>query len=63
MFKLDLLIKHSSPRNDVIVRPRIVIGEYFVCFNSHVKSEKVDGITWHLVLLNNYETVARWRKT
>ncbi len=63
MLKLDLLIKHSSFRNDVIVRPRIVIGEYSVCPNSHVKCEKVYGTTWHLVLLNNYEPMARWRKT
>jgi hypothetical protein len=63
MIELDLLIKHSRPRKDVIVIRRIIIGEYFVCSNSHVKSEKVYGTTWHLVLLNNYETMARWRKT
>jgi hypothetical protein len=63
MIKLDSLIKHSSLRKDVIVIPRIIIGEYFVCPNSHVKSEKVYGTTWHLMLLNNYETMARWRKT
>lgn len=41
MPKLDLLIKHSSLRNDGIVRPRIVIGEYSMCPNSLVKNEKV----------------------
>ncbi len=47
MLELDLLIKHSSLKNDVIVRPRIVIGEYSVYPNSLVKSEKVYGTTWH----------------
>jgi hypothetical protein len=40
--KLDLLIKHSSLRKSLVVRPRIAIKEYSLSpSNAHVKNEKV----------------------
>ncbi len=42
--KLDSLIKHSSLKKCLVVRPRIVIGEYFLFpSNRHVKNENVYG--------------------
>lgn len=42
MPKLDLLIKHSSLRKSLVVRPRIAIKEYSLSpSNAHVKNEKV----------------------
>jgi len=40
--KLDSLIKHSRMRKCIIAKPKVVMGQYFICpTNSHVKNEKL----------------------
>jgi hypothetical protein len=53
VLKLDLLIKHLGLRKCFVVKPRIIVGEYFLSpFNIHVKNEKVYGTTWQFNVID-----------
>jgi hypothetical protein len=53
VLKLGSLIKHLGLRKCFVVKPRIIVGEYFLSpFNTHVKNEKVCGTTWQFSVID-----------
>jgi hypothetical protein len=66
VLKLDFFIKHLGMRKCTIARPKIIVGQYFICpTNSHVKNDKLSiakGLDIVDVQLENGGKVERKKK-
>jgi hypothetical protein len=48
MLKLYYLVKHLKVKKCIVVKPKVVIEQQYVCkTNAHVKNEHLFSFTWH----------------